>query len=68
MRFLAGNGTIIDYYKLTAAELSETIDFIGAQMPEKKELLIAALQGVAVLQSQTKSNFTMPLRRWSQTF
>ena len=46
MRSLSGEGIVLDIYKLNATELTEAIDWLATWMPEKKELLLATLQGV----------------------
>lgn len=46
MRSLSGDGTILDYYKLNATELSITLDFISSQYPEKEDALLATFEGI----------------------
>ncbi|PVH72646.1 hypothetical protein DL98DRAFT_520379, partial [Cadophora sp. DSE1049] len=46
MRSLSSNGTIIDYYKLNAAELSETLELVTSRYPDKGEVLLTTFAGV----------------------
>lgn len=46
MRSLSGDGTILDYYKLNATELSMTLDLISSQYPEKEDALLAIFEGI----------------------